>query len=90
MEYSLSDVMEAVEFRYKHDEDAIAGIYAFLENNLPNRLTMPLSSWFDEHYRCCGCGAKLIIKPRKEYHDEVDSYETLYDIYCPHCDGVDE
>lgn len=86
-DYGVLDIMDAIEARYKGDTNTIAGIYAFLESNLPNNLTMPLSSWFDEHSRCCGCGAKLVIKPRKEYHVEADAYEQMYDAICPNCDG---
>ena len=35
---------------------------------------------------CVTCGNKLQSYHYKEYHEEVDAYETMFSLLCPLCD----
>lgn len=70
------EVLEALEEFYKNDIDILIDCLRYLEED-------------DEVYNrgyCPNCGTELISISYREYHPEVDAYETLSDIVCPMCD----
>ena len=87
--YMLSEVIEAVHLMYEDTPDVEADCYLYLENLSDSdikALKMAATIQLAEMNRCANCGTMLQTQTYKEYHSEVDSYETLHEIYCPKCD----
>ena len=72
------EVLDALTEFYKNDTEVLIDCLRYLGEN-------------DEVYQmgyCPDCGTKLISVSYREYHSEVDAYETIYDITCPNCDFI--
>lgn len=85
----LSEVIEAVHLMYEDTPDVEADCYLYLENlgvNDVKVLKIAANQKLSDIGRCTECGTMLQTQTYKEYHSEVDSYETLHEIYCPKCD----
>ena len=44
----------------------------------------------DDACRCRKCGQVMLLHHGKEWHDEVQDYESYVEAYCPHCDIAEE
>lgn len=82
----MSEVIEAVETHFCDEPDIMVDCMLYLMNaNARVEDIHRIERWFDEHGLCPKCGTKIKYQQVKEYHSEVDAYETLYEPYCPHC-----
>lgn len=72
------EILEALEEFYKNDEEVLIDCLRYLEED---------DEVFQRGY-CPNCGTELIAISYREYHPEVDAYETLYETVCPECDFV--
>ena len=72
------EILEALKEYYKDNINVLIDCLSYLKED--DEIT-------DMGY-CSECGAKLITISYREYHPEVDAYETLYDIACPVCDFI--
>lgn len=88
------EVIDAIHLMYEDNPDVEADCYLYLQSLKRKYYTVSrLTSLSNAAYRalqnmgrCPNCGNIMKSIPYKEYHSEVDAYETLYDIYCPYCD----
>lgn len=67
------------------DNDAIAAVIACVADST-NEIGRAARQWLNEHDRCIYCGTKLATYRGREYHSEVDAYESYCEKYCPNCD----
>lgn len=82
----MSEVIEAIETHFCDEPDIMVDCMLYLMNaNARVEDVHRIERWFDEHGLCPKCGTKIKYQQVKEYHSEVDAYETLYEPYCPHC-----
>ena len=85
------ELIEAIKEYYKDDEDLQTDILLWLshlDEKQQDKLIRNCECELDSMGRCMRCGQPLEVMYYKEYHSEVNAYETLSDIYCPNCDII--
>lgn len=83
----MSEVIEAIESHYHDEPGVMIDCMLYLLNaNARIEDVHRIERWFEDNNCCPKCGCKMKAEPYKEYHSEVDAYEILYNLYCPHCD----
>lgn len=89
----LSEVVEAVETHFCDDKDIIVDCILYLMNATSREEdVVQLKNWLIDHNRCYKCGGELACSEYREYHPECGSgvYETMREMYCPECEGMNE
>ena len=89
----LSEVVEAVETHFCDDKDIIVDCILYLMNATSREEdVVQLENWLIDHNRCYKCGGELACSEYREYHPECGSgvYETMREMYCSECEGMNE
>ncbi len=93
MEISNIDIIDGLHLAYEDDPALEAACLVFLANMTPNeqaRLAWDAGKALDDACRCRKCGQVMSMHHGKEWHDEVQDYESYVEAYCPHCDIAEE
>ena len=85
MEDYPESVISAVERECCYQEEEIAETLEVILNET-QELRDACREWLVVHDRCIYCGSKLQVVRGREYHSEVDAYESYCEKYCPICD----
>lgn len=81
----IDEIIEAIAFTYEKEEDIAVDCLVWLRDKLNTPYTYKIENYLEENGRCPLCGAKLEAKEHREYHSEVDDWETIVYIECPEC-----
>lgn len=81
------EIIDAICEYYKDDESSLVDCLMYLRNKINDfYINTIINQTLNEMNRCIDCGTKLELYYYKEWHPEINTSETLADIYCPHCD----
>lgn len=85
MEDYTERVIKSIERECCYREEGIANTLVDIVGE-SNELVSACRKWLVDHDRCIYCGSKLQVIRGREYHSEVDAYESYCEKYCPICD----
>lgn len=86
-----SELFDAIDFYFADMPDVAADCLLYLsklQNNeeMVNALSHEARNRLNQMNRCERCGEPFKFYHYKEWHDEVNAYEDMTDVYCPNCD----
>lgn len=93
MEITNMEIIDGLHLAYEDDPALEAKCLAYLANmtSIQQRLLAnDCAKALDDACRCRKCGQVMELHHGKEWHDEVQGYESYVEAYCPHCDITEE
>ena len=87
MEGFGKEVVEVVVDSFNDDKKLVVDMLSYLyKNTTAEDMQDAIVDFFNAENVCLECGSEMEYYEYKEYHSEVEAYETMSTYLCPICD----
>ena len=87
MEGFGKEIVEVIVDSFNDDKKLVVDILSYLyKNTTAEDMQDAIVDFFNTENICMVCGSEMEYYEYKEYHSEVEAYETMSAYLCPICD----